>query len=75
MIWFGLTWNLEYYQQAVARLHRQGQAEQVTIYRLITEGTVDEDVASSLSGKESTQEEFLERLSARLRGLQKEGGL
>lgn len=75
MIWFGLTWNLEYYQQAVARLHRQGQAEQVTIYRLITEGTVDEDVASSLSGKESTQEEFLEKLSARLRGLQKEGDL
>ncbi len=70
MIWFGLTWSLELYQQAIARLHRQGQEEQVVIYRLITEGTVDEDVASSLLGKESTQDEFLEKLSARLRALQ-----
>lgn len=75
MIWFGLTWSLELYQQAVARLHRQGQDHQVIIYRLISEGTVDEDVATSLLGKESTQDEFITKLSARLRALQGEGGL
>lgn len=73
MVWFGLTWNLEHYQQAIARLHRQGQGQQVIVYRLITEGTVDEDVAGALSGKENMQEAFLEKLSARLRALQ-EGG-
>lgn len=66
IIWFGLTWNLELYQQANARLHRQGQAEGVVIYHLIAEGTVDEDVLKALQGKGQTQEEFLQALKARI---------
>lgn len=66
IIWFGLTWNLEWYQQANARLHRQGQAEGVIIYHLIAEGTVDEDVLKALQGKGQTQEEFLQALKARM---------
>lgn len=67
MIWFGLIWSLELYQQAVARLHRQGQGRQVIVYRLITQGTVDADVAAALERKDITQEAFLGKLSAKLR--------
>ncbi len=69
MIWFGLTWNLEHYLQAIARLHRQGQKEKVIIYRLIADGTADEDVAASLLDKDARQEDFLKRLNARLRNI------
>ena len=41
LIWFGLTWSLELYQQANARLWRQGQKNTVTIHHIITKGTVD----------------------------------
>lgn len=67
VIWFGLPWSLELYQQANARLHRQGQAEGVVIYHLIAEGTVDEEVLRVLQGKGRTQEEFLEAIKARIR--------
>ena len=67
IIWFGLPWSLELYQQANARLHRQGQAEGVVIYHLIAEGTVDEEVLRALQGKGRTQEEFLESIKARIR--------
>ena len=67
IIWFGLPWSLELYQQANARLHRQGQAEGVVIYHLIAEGTVDEEVLRALQGKGRTQEEFLEAIKARIR--------
>jgi len=67
IIWFGLPWSLELYQQATARLHRQGQAEGVVIYHLIAEGTVDEEVLRVLQGKGRTQEEFLEAIKARIR--------
>lgn len=67
IIWFGLPWSLELYQQANARLHRQGQAEGVVIYHLIAEGTVDEEVLRVLQGKGRTQEEFLEAIKARIR--------
>lgn len=66
IVWFGLTWNLELYQQANARLHRQGQANGVIIYHLIAEGTADEDVLRALQGKGQTQEEFLRALKARI---------
>ena len=68
IIWFGLTWSLELYQQANARLHRQGQAEGVIIHHLITEGTIDEDVYKALQGKNVRQEELLLALKARIRG-------
>lgn len=72
IIWFGLPWSLELYLQANARLDRQGQTHQVIIYRLITEGTYDEDVAAALERKDSSQEEFLASLKARIKQLHNE---
>lgn len=68
IIWYGLTWSLELYQQANARLHRQGQKNTVRIYRLLTEGTVDARVAEALEGKSIRQEELLEKLKAEIGG-------
>lgn len=67
IVWFGLNPSLELYQQANARLDRQGQTETVIIHRLITKGTLDEDVVKKLEMKDSTQEILLESLKARIR--------
>lgn len=66
IIWFGLTWSLENYLQANARLHRQGQKSAVRIYRIIADGTVDEKVIESLAGKNFRQEELLRKLKAEI---------
>lgn len=66
IVWFGLTWSLELYQQANARLHRQGQKESVIIHHLIAKGTVDEDVINALANKEINQNMLLEAVKARL---------
>lgn len=66
IVWFGLTWSLELYQQANARLHRQGQKETVIIHHLIAKGTVDEDVMNALANKEINQDMLLEAVKARL---------
>lgn len=66
MIWYGLTWSLEKYQQACARLHRQGQKECVIIHHLICKGTVDEDVMRALGRKDKGQEALFEALKARI---------
>lgn len=66
VIWFGLNWSLELYQQANARLHRQGQEHPVMIHRLMIAGSIDEDVAEALSGKRDTQEAILNALKARI---------
>lgn len=66
IVWFGLTWSLELYQQANARLDRQGQKHSVTIHHLVTEGTVDEDVMLSLEGKAVGQDALLQAVKARL---------
>lgn len=63
--WYGLPWSLEQYQQAVARLHRQGQKLPVLNYQILAEGTVDENVAASLEAKDVTQESLLRLLKAR----------
>lgn len=65
MVWYGLPWSLEQYQQAVARLHRQGQKLPVLNYQILAEGTVDENVAASLKAKDVTQESLLRLLKAR----------
>ena len=67
MVWFGLTWSLEKYQQANARLYRQGQTHPVTIYHLIAEGTMDERVMRILEGKEQRQDDLIEAVKAQLR--------
>ena len=70
--WFGLTWNLEHYQQANKRLHRQGQKEKVIIHHLVTQGTRDEDVMRALDSKADVQEEIMQSLKARIKKV-KEG--
>lgn len=65
IVWFGLTWSLELYQQANARLYRQGQENTVIIHHLITEGTADENVLNSLQDKKDVQDELLNALKAK----------
>ena len=66
LIWFGLTWSLELYQQTNARLWRQGQRETVTIHHIICKDTVDEDVLAALASKDVTQEKLIAAVKARL---------
>lgn len=66
VIWFGLNWSLELYQQANARLHRQGQSQKVIVHHLIVEESRDEDVAAVLTDKAATQDTLIENLKARI---------
>lgn len=67
LIWFGLTWSLELYEQANARLYRQGQNETVVIHHIITKGTIDEDVMLALKRKEKMQSALIDAVKARLK--------
>lgn len=71
VIWFGLNWSLELYEQANKRLHRQGQQERVIIHRLITQNTRDADVADALAGKQDVQNALLEALKVKIREIKK----
>lgn len=66
VIWFGLTWSLEDYQQANKRLHRQGQRYPVFVHRLVVSDGQDEDVVKSLESKDQSQESLMEALKARI---------
>lgn len=66
LIWFGLTWSLELYQQTNARLWRQGQQETVVIHHIITDGTVDEHVLKALQSKEKVQNGLINAVKAEL---------
>lgn len=66
VIWFGLNWNLELYQQANARLARQGQKEKVFIHRLTVQAGMDENVEDALKDKAATQDNLLSALKARI---------
>jgi len=66
LIWFGLTWSLELYQQTNARLYRQGQNETVVIHHIITKDTIDEDVIVALTKKEKTQTSLIDAVKAKL---------
>lgn len=70
ILWFGLPWSLELYQQANARLHRQGQQKPVYIYHILTKNTHDEDVLTALKAKDMTQEALLKALKARIKECQ-----
>lgn len=62
IIWYSLTWSLEQYQQANARLCRQGQTDTVIIHQLIAKGTLDEAVAAALANKATGQDALLQAL-------------
>jgi SNF2 family DNA or RNA helicase len=66
LIWFGLTWSLELYQQTNARLWRQGQKSTVVIHHIITQDTIDEDVVSALGRKDKSQRALIEAVKARI---------
>ena len=71
LIWFGLTWSLELYQQTNARLWRQGQrAEAVVIHHIITRGTIDEQIMAALKQKDKTQAALIDAVKANLEGYQ-----
>jgi SNF2 family DNA or RNA helicase len=72
VIWFGLNWSLELYQQANKRLHRQGQTEKVIIHHLTVGGGVDEDVMAALEDKTSTQDRLMTSLKARIEKVKNE---
>ncbi|WP_434793879.1 hypothetical protein TPDSL_03310 [Terrisporobacter petrolearius] len=67
LVWFGLTWSLELYQQTNARLWRQGQNETVVIHHIIAKGTIDEDVMKALRRKEKTQSDLIHAVKAKLK--------
>ena len=68
LVWFGLTWSLELYQQTVARLWRQGQKSgTVVVQHIVTEGTIDEQILRALKSKDKTQTALIEAVKANLR--------
>ena len=65
LVWFGLTWSLELYQQTVARLWRQGQSSgTVSVIHIIADGTVDERVLKALEAKDNTQTALIDAVKA-----------
>jgi len=66
LIWFGLTWSLELYQQTNARLWRQGQRDTVVIHHIVAKGTIDEQVMTALRKKEKTQSNLINAVKANL---------
>lgn len=66
VIWFGLTWSLEQYEQANKRLHRQGQSQPVIIHHLIVQGGMDETVIEVLHDKGDMQSALMAALKARI---------
>lgn len=67
MVWMGLTWSLELYQQACCRLYRQGQTEgTVSIIHLISKGTIDEKIMKALSDKDNIQSSLIDAVKAEI---------
>lgn len=67
LVWFGITWSLELYQQTVARLYRQGQsANTVVVRHIIAEGTIDERILRALKRKDKTQTALIDAVKANL---------
>lgn len=67
VVWFGLTWSLELYQQTNARLWRQGQkAKTVVVQHIVTAGTIDEDILEALTNKDASQDKLINAVKAHL---------
>jgi SNF2 family DNA or RNA helicase len=65
MVWFGLPWSLELYEQANARIHRQGVEDTVVVQHILVAGSIDQDVYDVLQTKAATQDRLLQALKAR----------
>ena len=67
MVWFGLTWSLELYEQTIARLWRQGQQSRtVVVTHIVTERTIDERILKALESKSQTQEDLIAAVKAEI---------
>lgn len=67
IVWYGTGWNLELYQQANARLHRQGQQQRVTVHRIVCGGTVDIKALAAIDRKASGQRSMMTAMAAAVR--------
>lgn len=67
IVWYNLTWSLEQYLQANARLDRQGQTQPVIVHHVVTKGTIDEQVLAALKDKNSGQEALMAAVKAQLK--------
>jgi SNF2 family DNA or RNA helicase len=64
IIWYGITWNLEHYDQAIARVYRQGQqSNRVIVYHIVAKDTMDETVVKALATKDHTQQDLLKAIN------------
>lgn len=69
LIWYGLTWSLELYQQTIGRLYRQGQKDKtVVVHHIVTEDTIDERIMTALNKKEKTQTALVDAVKVTLEG-------
>ena len=68
VVWYGLTWSLELYQQANARLYRQGQKDTVVVQHIVTKGTIDERVMKALKEKDIGQAALIDAVKAEIGG-------
>ncbi|NSW84447.1 MAG: DEAD/DEAH box helicase [Syntrophothermus sp.] len=68
IVWYDQIWSLEEYQQANARLYRQGQTRRIVVLRLVAEGTMDEDAVDALERKATGQEALMQAVKARIEG-------
>ena len=66
LVWFGITWSLELYQQTVARLWRQGQKQTVVVQHIITKNTIDENIMAALEKKDHTQSALIDAVKANI---------
>jgi SNF2 family DNA or RNA helicase len=67
IVWFGLPWSLELYEQANARLHRQGQERSVIVHHIIAENTIDETVLHALKSKSNVQGALMDAVKAKIK--------
>lgn len=74
VVWFGLTWSLELYQQFNARLYRQGQQKHVIINHLVMIDTHDVDVISAIKQKATKQNGLMESIKAKIEKYRKHNG-
>ena len=73
VVWFGLSWSLELYQQANARLYRQGQEKPVVVHHLVVQDSIDMDVIDALDAKKDGQDALLDAIKARVDKIRRNG--